>query len=225
MSPFGMGRAVGQKVKSRKQEGSETMKKSFAIVMGCAIALWLAVPAWAQRGPRAGGGAAMSARSTSMLGANTRHTSMGMKTRNSTSARASAKMRSNKGATLKGIDRADAVQNMNTRADTNRGFTTAPGLATATTKGAASANEAAGEHASAQAGSHRVSANATASEHMNARAQTNTGLSTEPGLATAATHTSASANSDHAAGASTQVTNSKKPVRTGEKGKTETDKH
>lgn len=201
------------------------MKKSFAIVMGCAIALWLAVPAWAQHGSRVGSGGAMSARSTSMLGANTRHTSMSTKTHNSTSARATAKMRSNKGATLKGLDRADAVQNMNMRADTNRGFTTAPGLATATTKGAASAKEESGEHASVQAGSHRASANATASEHMNTRAQTNTGLTTAPGLAVAATHTSASANSDHAAGASTQVTNSKKPVPASEEGKTETDKH
>ena len=201
------------------------MKKSFAIVMGCAIALWLALPAWAQHGSRVGGGGAMSARSTSMLGANTRHTSMSMKTHNSTSARAAAKMRANKGAAVKGLGRADAVQNMNTRADTSRGFTTAPRLATATTKGAASANEAAGEHASAQAGSHNASANATASEHMNARAQTNTGLTTAPGLSVAATHTSASANSDHAAGSSTQATNSKKPGPASEKGKTETDKH
>lgn len=48
--------------------------------------------------------------------------------------------RSNKGGAVRGLDRAKEVQGLNTKADTERGFTTAPGLTDAST------------HASTQAG-------------------------------------------------------------------------
>ncbi len=181
-------------------------KRSLAFVVGCAIALWLAVPAWAQRGRPVGGGAAMSARSMSGLGASMRHSGMSIKTHSSTSARAMPKMRSNKGGTSKGTDRTDAVQKMNTRADTNRGFTRAPGLATARTHTNASAKTGAAASGSGQTGLNQAQAVQTS----NTTADTNRGFSTAPGLATAATHANASANAGAAAKASAQTKGSGK---------------
>ncbi len=184
------------------------MKKSLVVLTGCLLALWLAMPAWAQRGLRLGSGAVLPTRSMSRMGASEHAKGMSMKAHTSNSARANAEMRSNKGAKVKGLARAEDVQMMNTKADTNRGFTTAPGLATAATKSNVSASE--NENASVQAGSHKASANASASEQTNTRAQTNAGLTTAPGLATAATHTSASAHSEAAAGASLHAKDTKK---------------
>ncbi len=196
-----------------EKEAVEIMKnQSLVILTGCSLALWLAMPAWAQRGHRVGGGAALSAHSMSRLSLSDHSKGMSAKAHTSTSARANAEMRSNKGAKLKSLDRAEAVQKMNTRADTERGFTTAPGLAKAGTKAHVSASDQASNNASAKAGSHKASASANASEHMNADAQTGAGLSTAPGLATAATHTSASANSGAAANASAHMKSSKKPT-------------
>ncbi len=148
----------------------------------------------------------MSARSMGSLGASMRHTNANMRINNSTSARARARMRSNKGAKVKGMNRAEAVQEMNTRADTNRGFTTAPGLATAATHTKASSKSGAAVNPSAQTGLSQ----AQSAQTSNTTAVTNRGFTTPSGLATAATHVNASANAGAAAKASAQTKGSGK---------------
>ena len=107
------------------------MKRLIIAVTGCALAAWLATPALAQR--RAHVGASSSARigmSARAAGAQIDHSS-------SASARTGAEARTNKGGELRGLERAEAAQSTNTRADVNRGFTVAPGVEKAETKHAA----------------------------------------------------------------------------------------
>jgi len=85
------------------------------LVLGC-----LAGTAWAQKGGRGGGGGKP---------AGVRAASRGKaSTPSASKASPTSVERSNKGGEVRGTERAEEVQSMNTKADTERGFTTAPGL-------------------------------------------------------------------------------------------------
>ena len=76
----------------------------------------LAIPGWAQRGGH-GRGMSMSKSPAAISRPATR-----------ASQPSKAQARSNRGGKVRGRQRAEEVQTMNTRADANRGFTVAPGL-------------------------------------------------------------------------------------------------
>ena len=91
------------------------MKKAFYSGLAVLVLACLAGPAWAQKG---GGGKARGAAAVSHRKASTRSV---------TGNAPSSVERSNKGGEVRGQERAAEVQSMNTKADTERGFTTAPG--------------------------------------------------------------------------------------------------
>ncbi len=79
----------------------------------------LSFPAWAQKGGQGGQGAS--------------HAAAGMShSRKSSHKSSMAAERSNKGGAVRGKTRAEQVQQENTKADTERGFTEAPGLSQTT---------------------------------------------------------------------------------------------
>ena len=87
------------------------MKRMLYLGLAVFVFACLTMPAWAQKG-----GHGHSAR-----GASATHA------KSSSHASVSAG-RSNKGGAVRGTARAEQVQGMNTKADTERGFTEAPGL-------------------------------------------------------------------------------------------------
>lgn len=104
------------------------MKKVFYCGLGLLVSTLLTTPASAQRGGRGHG----LTHASQSLGSDKD------KNKNTHSMKASNHNRSNKGGTVRGKERAEEVQSMNKKADTNRGFTTASGVEKAETKTAAS---------------------------------------------------------------------------------------
>lgn len=121
------------------------MRKLFVTFTVCGLALWLAIPASAQRSH--GGGLGLSAHGSSNTAIGARGLGSGADI--SSSARMGAAARANKGGHVRGLGRAEAVQSSNTRADVNRGFTVAPGVE------AAEKHQASGE-AGEQAATHHM---------------------------------------------------------------------
>jgi hypothetical protein len=97
------------------------------MVMAC-----LTSPAWAQKGGHGRGmGAAGASQGMSGMESTT-GTQHGKSQGKSSSHRQSmSSQRSNKGGATRGLSRAEQVQQMNNKADVQRGFTTAPGMGTA----------------------------------------------------------------------------------------------
>ncbi len=87
------------------------MKKSVYAALALLVTAFLTMPGWARQGNSHHGTGKASTH---------HHTS------SSKSSHASA--RSNKGGKVRGLERAEEVQEMNKRADANRGFTVAPGV-------------------------------------------------------------------------------------------------
>jgi len=106
----------------------------------------LTIPVWAQRGFV--GQAHVSARATSDTRLGSSH--VAGSTHISTIARAEASERTNKHGKVRGRERAEAAQSMNTSADANRGYTVAPGVEGAE----AGSSEETSEHTAAKAGKH-----------------------------------------------------------------------
>lgn len=96
------------------------MKKVLCSGLTILVLGFLTVPAWAQKGGHGqGAGKSMGASGVTH----------GKASSHSPSSHSSmAGERSNKGGQVRGRERAREVQGMNTTADTERGFTTAPGL-------------------------------------------------------------------------------------------------
>jgi hypothetical protein len=86
------------------------MRKSLYLSLALAIGLVMGLPAWAQKGTH--GKSATHSKASAYQSSH-------------------SAARSNKGGQTRGIARAEQVQQMNTKADAERGFTAAPGLATA----------------------------------------------------------------------------------------------
>jgi len=96
------------------------MKKVVYSGLALLVLVCLTGTAWAQKGGRGGGGGKP---------AGVRAASHGKaSTPSASKASPTSVERSNKGGEVRGQERAEEVQSMNTKADTERGFTTAAGL-------------------------------------------------------------------------------------------------
>ncbi len=91
------------------------MKRLSYFILAFAVMTFLAVPAWAQKG---GQGGHHGKSSTHASAHHSKHSTT----------------RSNAGGKTQGLERAEQVQEKNTKADANRGFTVAPGVEKAETK-------------------------------------------------------------------------------------------
>jgi hypothetical protein len=89
--------------------------KLFHGMLAIAVCGFLTSPVWARGQGGSHGNSAMHAHSA-----------------NGHSAHAHHSMRSNKGGAVRGLNRAQQAQSMNSKADTERGFTSAPGMTHAT---------------------------------------------------------------------------------------------
>lgn len=116
------------------------MKKVLYSGVAVLVFAFLTVPAWAQEGG-GGHGSGKSVKASSKSKAST-HASAGAHT-------PASGTRSNKGGEVRGTARAEEVQKMNTRADEERGFTVAPGLAKAEQQAGGKTGEQKSEHGKA----------------------------------------------------------------------------
>ncbi len=97
------------------------MKKAVYVGMAMLVLMCLSLPAWAQKG---GHGAA-----------GTGHAATGMShSKKSSHKHSMSTEHSNKGGAVRGKSRAEEVQAQNSKADTERGFTEAPGMTQTTGK-------------------------------------------------------------------------------------------
>ncbi len=99
------------------------MRKMVYVGMALLVLACLSLPAWAQKSGHGESGASHAATGMSHSKKSTHKSSM-------------ATDRSNKGGAMRGKTRAEEVQQENTKADTERGFTEAPGLTQTTGKAA-----------------------------------------------------------------------------------------
>ncbi len=98
------------------------VKKAINTALMVGVAFQLAMPAWAQRGGHGRG--AMS--SAGVRAASSHHLAVSSESNSLHSQK--VRGRSNRHGRMRGLERAEQVQNRNTRADANRGFTVAPGV-------------------------------------------------------------------------------------------------
>ncbi len=117
------------------------MRKLSSTGMALLVLMCLSLPAVAQKGSNGRGGKSLAA------------TGMSHSKKSSHKSSMSAE-RSNKGGAVRGKARAEEVQQENTKADTERGFTEAPGMAQTTGKaaGQAKGKGAARKHAGTKSG-------------------------------------------------------------------------
>ncbi|MBZ5563004.1 MAG: hypothetical protein LAP13_11375 [Acidobacteriia bacterium] len=99
------------------------MKKAIYVGMASLVVACLSLPAWAQKSGHGGSGASHAATGVSHSKKSSHKSSM-------------ATDRSNKGGAMRGKTRAEEVQQENAKADTERGFTEAPGMTQTTGKAA-----------------------------------------------------------------------------------------
>lgn len=109
------------------------MKKTLYGVMAFLILACLSIPAWAQKGGQGSQGAA--------------HATAGkMHSKKSAHKSSMSAERTNKGGAVRGKARAEEVQQENAKADTERGFTEAPGMTHPTGKAAEKAKGKSSTH-------------------------------------------------------------------------------
>ncbi|MHB8655451.1 MAG: hypothetical protein ACYDA9_16395 [Terriglobia bacterium] len=147
------------------------MRKVTACMVTSSFLLLTSLPGMAQRG-LLGGRASMSSRTSSMSQAGIETTSPRM-TNVRANTRTNTQTRSNARAKTRSMDRAETSQSANTKADSKRNFTIAPGVEKAEANSSTRTNVHGQTNTNVKAGG---LARADASQNVNAGASTHTSL-------------------------------------------------